>query len=34
MATQPEAEDPDLKAAQLDKLRAETAKLGAERNKL
>ena len=34
MATQPPTDDPDLKAAQIEKLRAETAKLGAEKQKL
>nr|WP_315234439.1 hypothetical protein [uncultured Albidiferax sp.] len=34
MATQPPADDPDLKAAQIEKLRAETAKLSAEKKKI
>lgn len=34
MTTPAQTDDPELKAAQLDKLRAETAKLNAERNKL
>ena len=34
MATLPPSENPDLTAAQIDKLRAETAKLNAEKKKL
>lgn len=34
MATQPPSENPDLTAAQIDKLRAETAKLVAEKKKI
>lgn len=34
MATQPPSENADLTAAQIDKLRAETAKLAAEKKKL
>lgn len=34
MAAQPGPEDPDLKAAQIEKLRAETEKLKAEKTKL